>query len=173
MFRLTPAAMAAPVGASRRKINFWARLHDGDRAHKLLGEQLRSSTLSNLFDTHPPFQIDGNFGATAGITEMLLQSQGGAFELLPALPAQWSSGDVRGLRTRGRLSINIKWQDRSLIEATMRPSIAGLVKLRASSREFVRTNQRGQVVSLPDAGIECSFMAQSGEHYFLRRGTSQ
>jgi hypothetical protein len=80
---------------------------------------------------------------------------------------------VRGLRTRGRLSINIKWQDRSLIEATMRPSIAGLVKLRASSREFVRTNQRGQVVSLPDSGIECSFMAQSGEHYFLRRGTSQ
>jgi hypothetical protein len=55
----------------------------------------------------------------------------------------------------------------------MRPSIAGLVKLRASSREFVRTNQRGQVVSLPDSGIECSFMAQSGEHYFLRRGTSQ
>jgi hypothetical protein len=109
--------MAAPVGASRRRINFWARLHDGDRAHKLLGEQPRLSTLSNLFETHPPFQIDGNFGATARLTGMLLQSQGGGFELLPALPAQWSSGDVRGLRTRGRLSINIKWQDRSRLNA--------------------------------------------------------
>jgi len=96
------------------KINFWARLHDGNHSHKLLEELLKESTLTNLFDTHPPFQIDGNFGATAGMTEMLVQSQGGYLELFPALPDKWSDGQFKGIKARGNFELSAVWADKTL-----------------------------------------------------------
>ena len=101
------------------KINLWARLGDGNRAHKLLAEQLKSSTLPNLWCSHPPFQIDGNFGATSGMAEMLLQSHTASLVPLAALPDAWSRGSVSGLMARGHFEVSMRWADKKLLQLTI------------------------------------------------------
>ena len=150
------------------KINFWARLLDGNHAHTMLSEQLKTSTLTNLWDTHPPFQIDGNFGATSGVVEMLLQSQHGEAHILPALPSAWSQGEVSGLRARGDLTIDIRWSAGAVEEITVAAGHTGQVALRNAlfTRAFrVVDVANGRQVRVTVDGERATFAARAGRRY--------
>lgn len=154
------------------KINFWARLLDGDHAHKMLSEQLRQSTLPNLWDTHPPFQIDGNFGATSGIAEMLLQSQNDEIHILPALPGTWPTGSVEGLRARGDAVIGVRWSHGAADRVTIAAGRQGPITLRTTlfTGGFMLTQtSSGKPVATEGSGERRTFHAESGGRYLLRR----
>ncbi len=125
-------------------INFFARLWDGEKAYENLLALLRKSTLSNLFDTHPPFQIDGNFGATAGISEMLLQSHAGEVHLLPALPQAWNQGHVHGLCARGGFEVDIDWSQGRLIQAVIRSRLAQTCRIRYRDKVIILPTETGK-----------------------------
>ena len=112
----------------------WARLLDGEKAGENIRLLLERSTLPNLFDNHPPFQIDGNFGSVAGMAEMLVQSHEGFIRLLPAVPTQWSKGEARGIRARGGYTVDIAW-DGASYKAEITAQFDGTMRL-ADGREF-------------------------------------
>ena len=151
------------------KINFWARLRDGERAHKLLEEQLKDATLTNLFDTCPPFQIDGNFGATAGMTEMLLQSQGDVIELLPAMPSEWKSGSVTGLRARGNVQIDMSWEDECLTGAVLKAGTSSKLRVRGKNiGTSVLKDSKGKKIAFEKEDADTiAFDAAAGETYTI------
>ncbi len=129
-------------------VNFFARLRDGARAYENLQALLAKSTLKNLFDNHPPFQIDGNFGGTAGIAEMLLQSHDGEITLLPALPSAWPTGHVKGLRARGGLEVSAAWRDGALTSAVLTAQTAGRIRVRLGEVVRELTTVRGRTYVL-------------------------
>lgn len=121
------------------KVNLWARLLDGNHARKLIADQLTlvdpvkstsGGTYPNFFDAHPPFQIDGNFGCTSGITEMLLQSQDGAIDILPALPDDWKKGSISGLRTYGGFDVSITWENNQVQKILIKSHLGGNCRIR-------------------------------------------
>ncbi len=129
-------------------INFFARLQDGEKAYENLLALLRKSTLSNLFDTHPPFQIDGNFGGTAGITEMLLQSHAGEIELLPAKPEAWQNGYIHGICARGGFDVDMDWEDGELKEAVIFSKLGNSCKVRLGEKVISLQTKKGEFIRL-------------------------
>jgi len=182
----TPAAAAAAAVSLRARgagltgwssawrIALWARLRDGDAAHGMLADLLRDFTLPNLWDTHPPFQIDGNLGAVAGVAEMLLQSHRDGIDILPALPAVWPDGAVSGLRARGGFVVDIRWRGGAAVAVGLAATRTGPVVLRCrglGERPVTDLSTGAVVVArrtpAGSAGPGLTFTAVAGHRYLV------
>ena len=130
------------------KLNQWARLQDGNHAYTLFGNLLKNGTMDNLWDTHPPFQIDGNFGGTAGVTEMLLQSHMGFIQLLPALPNAWKDGSVSGICAKGNFEVDMIWENNQLKEATVHSGAGGNCVIKYGDKMLSFKTIKGQSYQL-------------------------
>ena len=175
--RSRPNARASPAAARRSleirgddatgwgigwRLNLWARLRDGDHAHDVLRLLLSPErTYPNLFDAHPPFQIDGNFGGAAGILEMLVQSGDGWVHLLPALPSAWPKGSVRGVCARGGLEVDLTWAAGRLTEAEIKSSVAGTVRILCQGPDRARSTRTGRDLAFSRPGRDRSALTDT------------
>jgi alpha-L-fucosidase 2 len=149
-------------------INFWARLEEGDLAHENILALLGKSTLPNMLDTHPPFQIDGNFGGTAAMAEMLLQSHAGEIHFLPALPKAWPNGMVSGLRARGAVEVDLIWLDGKATRVKLRAKVDGEIKLRPPrGQEFVSMSENGWYIKFAVGDGVARLKVSAGSEYLL------
>jgi alpha-L-fucosidase 2 len=152
------------------KMGFWARLYDGDHAHLLLAQLIKENAMANLWDAYvgPPFQIDGNFGATAGVAEMLLQSHGGFVDILPALPHAWDEGAVHGLRARGDVAVDITWRKGRVRSFTLAAGKSGMLRVRSSAFEgrfSVVETGTGKPVTITGSGAIRMIEMEPGRRY--------
>ena len=149
-------------------INMWARLHNGEKAYENLCLLLAKSTLNNLLDNHPPFQIDGNFGATAAISEMLLQSHGDVLHLLPALPEKWNEGYVKGLCARGGYEVDVRWSGHLLVEAGVLSKSGGFCRIQSRGGIHV-CEENGTPVDVSDCGNHIAGFVSAKLHRYIIR----
>ncbi|HEY3742018.1 MAG TPA: hypothetical protein VGL53_19335, partial [Bryobacteraceae bacterium] len=151
-------------------VNFYARLGDGNAAYEHLQALLTRSTLPNLFDNHPPFQIDGNFGGISGIAEMLVQSHTGEISLLPALPEAWPDGRFKGFKARGGLELDLEWKDGLALSAALRPSVDGERRIRLPEGQRISSvREDGKPVRVIEAKNGAFVMNLAAGHEYAVR----
>lgn len=146
------------------KINAWARTGDGEYAHNLIQKMIKSCILNNLWDTHPPFQIDGNFGLTAGILEMLIQSHEGKIELLPALPEKWKNGELKGVLARGGFELSFSWKEGVISELQIVSKVGGECRISGKGLESLLSDFNTKKKNFLKNGV-FSFETEKGKEY--------